>query len=553
MSDDDMKDVVHDPDVGHDSGVYPEQSGGYFSFANLKIAQVNLITGLYYGYNIGFVGVWTTLMDIGETCSSFTSSKSCETLSYVKCSWVTGEDGSSHCGWTGKTACKQTYFDEESCSGNHDCVWNYQDASCDNGHGYSALESGLYAGAMTLGGLIGAFLATWFCNLLGPKRTFLVLGAGSVVCSVLYHICAAWNVYWLLVITRVVVGVVVGIMSVAGPLYTVRNAAKAYQRSLGVLFQIALNLGITLAGVVGLALGLSIHYGGDDQILMGRLQILSAVCTFFALCVLLLGFVLSPHATYIDGEDAVEQIDQNEFGWVEMARPLFLGVVISGTLQMTGINAISNYAPMMMKALHLDPFVGNLMCQALGFVTSTLAIPLVSYIPLRVMFLVGSFFTSIACLFLCGLPVYPGVASNNVSDGVGIFGYIVFLIAFAIGVAPPFYVLSQELFPVSFRPKGASFTMVVQSIFTLIINALYPTAVQNLSGGPSGNQKKGQALAAMFFGVCGIICFVLQIFFLQSWEDSHPSSSSAEPVANEPNREDNARESAAVRSEGEDQ
>ncbi|KEG13046.1 putative hexose transporter, partial [Trypanosoma grayi] len=157
-----------------------------------------------------------------------------------------------------------------------------------------------------------------------------------------------------------------------------------------------------------------------------------------------------------------------------------------------------------------------------NFVTSLVAIPLASFFTMRQLFLGASLAASVACLFLCGIPVYPDVAETNVKNGVAITGVAVFIAAFEIGVGPCFFVLAQDLFPRSFRPKGSSFVLLANFVFNIIINVCYPIATEAVSGGPSGNQDKGQSVAFIFFGCIGLVCFVLELFFLYPWEESEP-------------------------------
>lgn len=202
-----------------------------------------------------------------------------------------------------------------------------------------------------------------------------------------------------------------------------------------------------------------------------------------------------------------------------MAGRLVMGFVVAGTLQLTGINAVMNYAPTIMSNLGLQSLVGNFVVMLWNFVTTIASIPLASIFTMRQLFLTGSLITSACCLLLCGIPVYPGVSSSNVRNGVAITGIFIFIAFFEIGVGPCFYVLAQDLFPPSFRPKGASCTMLAQFILNVIINVCYPVATKNISGGASGDQNKGQAIAFIFFGCIGLCCFVLQIFFLHPWDE----------------------------------
>lgn len=507
----------------------PVGGESFFSVENFKVAQVNIICGMLTGYSIGYVAVYSTLYDMSNTCSLYTSRTACETLSNAKCEWLTMTDDSipnynellPFCGWRGQARC-QTFKEESSCTTNADCNWNYNKNNCDNVHGYSAVESGIFAGALVLGCMTGGMSGGLIGTKLGPKRCFLTVGVVSLICSVLYHVSAAINNLWLLVVARVIIGFMVGICCVAGPTYVTINAAPRFSKSIGVLYQVFTTFGIFFASIVGLVVGQTVEYGGGDQKLSARMQAICAFNTLISLILLVMLGVLLPaedQAADLGAEEVREEPNEREYSWLSMAGPLFLGMVASGTSQMTGVNAVMNYAPTMMDSLGMAPLVGNLVVMAVNFVMTLGSIPLASHFSMRTMFLWGSAVCSVSCLLLCGVPVYPGVASENVKDGVAITGILIFITAFELGVGPCFYVLSQDLYPPSFRPKGASWTMFIQFLFNLIINVFYPIATKAVSGGPSGNQNKGQAVAFMFFGAIGVVCFVLQVFFLFPWED----------------------------------
>ncbi|KEG13045.1 putative hexose transporter [Trypanosoma grayi] len=69
---------------------------------------------------------------------------------------------------------------------------------------------------------------------------------------------------------------------------------------------------------------------------------------------------------------------------------LVMGVVTAGTLQLTGINAVMNYAPTIMSSLGMEALVGNFVVMFWNFVTSLVAIPLASFFTMRQLFLGAS-------------------------------------------------------------------------------------------------------------------------------------------------------------------
>lgn len=147
--------------------------------------------------------------------------------------------------------------------------------------------------------------------------------------------------------------------------------------------------------------------------------------------------------------------------------------------------------------------------------TAFTIIPLSKKFTMRQLFLTSAVVGSIACIFLCGIPVYPGVTKVDMARNVvAIIGVIIFLLAYESGIGPCFFVLAIDVFPSSFRPIGSAFTVFVMFIFNLIINVFYPIATEAMSGGPSGNQNKGQSIAFLFFGCIGIVTAITEYFFL---------------------------------------
>lgn len=495
----------------------------FFSIENLKVAQVQAVGGTLNGYSIGFVAVYANFYLTSTDCSLYKTSEACSTVLNAECSWDANQ---SACGWRGQTCFWVYNKDKGRCLADGQCKWLYDDEECKNPTGYSSVDNGIFAGAMIVGALIGSIYAGQFAAKVGHKVAFLIVGIVGVVSSVMYHVSSTTNEFWVLCVGRLLIGIVLGLVCVACPMYVDQNAHPKLSKVDGVLFQLFTTFGIMLAAAMGLALGQSINFDKDAK-MDGRMQGFCAFSTLLSLIMILLGIVLGETKTKFSKgkvDDEAGALDPNEYGYAQMIGPLAMGVVVAGTLQLTGINAVMNYAPTIMSNLGMAPLVGNMVVMAWNFVTTFAAIPLARVLTMRQLFLICSLVTSCACLFLCGIPVYPGVSSKNVKNGVAITGIAIFIAAFEFGVGPCFYVLSQDLFPRSFRPKGSSVVMVAQFIFNVIINVCYPIATENISGGPSGDQDKGQAIAFIFFGCIGLCCFVLQIFFLRTWEESTPRS-----------------------------
>lgn len=176
--------------------------------------------------------------------------------------------------------------------------------------------------------------------------------------------------------------------------------------------------------------------------------------------------------------------------------------------QLTGINAIMNFAPSITQRMGVPPLLGNFLIMLWNFLTTLVAIPLAQRVSMTRLYLVGVACVSVACL-CTGIPVYPGVASTEVKQVVGTLGVAFVIAAFEVGIGPPFWVLTQQLFPPSFKAAGSSFVTTVLNFFNLVINVGFPISVQAISGGPSADQDKGMAVTFLIFGCIGCCAFLV--------------------------------------------
>lgn len=145
-------------------------------------------------------------------------------------------------------------------------------------------------------------------------------------------------------------------------------------------------------------------------------------------------------------------------------------------------------------------------------------LPLSRVVHLRHLFLIGNVITATCCLFLCGVPVFPNVAKTaNAKNVVAIAGLFIYIGAYQLCIGPTFFVLVIDMFPKPFQPYGVSLMTFFMFLFNLLTTLLFPIAVENLSGGPSGNQDKGQSITFIFFGVVGYIMVFIEFFFMHPW------------------------------------
>ncbi|KPA76815.1 putative glucose transporter/membrane transporter D2 [Leptomonas pyrrhocoris] len=524
----------------------PVDGARLFSLSTLKIALPNILIPALYGYHIGYVGPYATMYSYATNCQLYGAQTSCETLSGAKCKWMdaTTVNATSTlgmvCGWEApRTTCFLSYDDEGSCGADHDCVWSYSASTCGNKVGYTSIQSGLFASSLIIGGLFGSLLGGYLTKWLDYRKSFLLIGVIAVVGSILAHVATGIFQFWLLFVSRIIVGFSIGWQSITAPHYVNRFSPISLRKTLGTLFQVSGAFGTFIGAILGICLGNTIAYDAErDAKVMGRLQGFVAFPTLLSVLVMFLplltkdGYSLVPEDKYEDaaeGASSGARMNTKKYPFSMMVKPVVVGMVMGCTMQLTGITANMNFAPTIMSNLGLDALVGNIIVMAWNCVTAFGVIPLSKKFSMRTLFLFFAALGSLCCLFLSGIPVYPGVTKVKLAKEVlAIIGIALFIASYEMGIGPCFYVLALDVFPESFRPIGSSITTGVMFAVTVVLNICYPIATEGISGGPSGNQDKGQAVAFMFFGCIGIVTVVFEYFFLHPWEDPVDSVPSEE-------------------------
>jgi hypothetical protein len=511
-----------------------------FSKENIKVTAVSIIGGLVSGYTIALVPVYSQLFVSGTNCALYTAPLGCEAVPFADCMWhtttATLSNGTTqtrgYCGWPTIT-CREAYpndgwmggggnttLAELNCLQDSRCTWSYSAKECQNPSGYSQKELAVFSGSMIAGNMVGAILGGPLVTSMGTRLTFLVSGYFCTITCIMGHADSYVNDFWVLAVSRFVLGIFVGLITVACPLYVHENAIPKYKAKTGTMFQVFGTAGSFFAAVIGLGEGDTIHYDANaDQHISARMQGITAGQTLLSILLFLLGiFSTESKVKFRKGESGA--LNQNEYSFWKMMPRLLMAVALNATFRFTGFNALANFGPKLMSSFKIEPYLGVFIIMTVNFFGGIVSMPASLLASPKVLFLFGSCFISCMCLFLCGIPVYPGVASESVTNNCAVVGICLYIFTYEVFVGPSFYVLCQEIFPPSFRPRGNSFAQLWQFIFNLVINACYSIAVVSFSGGPEGNQHKGQAIIFIFFGGLGLVLFVYEFLCLDLWDEA---------------------------------
>lgn len=520
-----------------------EYTCGFFHWGVIRYMLILMLVGVTTGYAGGMTGPWIDLMDYTEECSVYTEAGACEKVMNQDCIW---DSTTSKCGWRAGT-CSQFTTSAECVSKDYmDCTWSAN--TCSNKVGYSSLYSGIFGCVpMVMQIILGLFVGD-FLAFLHHRNIFMLSGFLLILGSVMQHIGVATSEFWVSTMGRFCLGFAYVFMTVPGMVYVNQNAPPRYKQVLVSFYAVVNNFGQFVPSAIGGALGLTLDFSKEGQLSL-HLQLNCMFCTILSVAFTLMGYFIeeSPYwATEASTDDEeeekpenlelenVDEVDEKEllqkvddmerakginvatYSWWSMAGRLLVGICVAGVVQLTGISAFGNYAPMIATNLNINGLVGSILIQAWNTISASMCLVILGITKnLRLVMLSGTMIAAVACLVM-GVLIYPGVVPNEKArNGVSIAAVAVYILAFQSCIAGAFYPLAQEMFPLSFRPRGASFMTMFLMLFSFLISVFFPIALSGLSGDQS--HDKGLSIIMLFFSVIGFIGFVVIFLFLAPW------------------------------------
>eukprot|EP00796_Vickermania_ingenoplastis_P013544 gene13544-biopygen78 len=442
---------------------------GFLHWNVIRYMLVLLLVGIGSGYSGGMTGVWLVLQEYSENCGKYTTAGACANVMNQDCVWNTGTDS---CEWR-VGMCSTLGTDSSNCkdTAGMKCHYDYDDDKCVNTVGYSSLYSGIFgcipmSMQIVLGLFVGDFLA-----FLHHKMIFMLAGFLFTLGAVMQHVGVASNEFWVSTMGRYCLGFATLFMTVPGMVYVNQNAPPRYKQALVSFYCVVNNFGQFVPAALGGAFGLTVDFASSGRSLYVHFEVYLAFCTLVGVAFILMGYLMeeSPYwATEDKDEDAeaaadkeeldlegldekevMERIDEMEkarginvaeFSWFSMKGRLVIGLCVASVVQLTGISAFGNYAPIITSRLGINGLVGSILIQAWNVISASLSLVILGMTTnLRMVMLVGTVIASSACLVV-GVLIFPGVINDDgVRNGVSIAAIAVYIMSFQSCIAGAFY------------------------------------------------------------------------------------------------------------------
>jgi len=384
----------------------------------------------------------------------------------------------------------------------------------------SDAEVGLVVAAASIGCIPGSLFAGSLADQFGRKKLMIVT-------SILYIIAALGSgiagSYVQLVVYRFIGGVAIGMASTLAPIYISEVAPPKFRGRLGMLQQLAIVTGILLSFISNYVIAKA-PFGFLNDGNIWRYMLAAAVVPSVIFFILLLLVPESPRWLIAKNKikdaqrvfdhiysktESVEQVElvskdiatEDTSALKEVFTPRFRKVVIIGLVfasiaQLTGINIVFYYAPLIFEKVHVGGSVlfQTMLTGVVNLIFTILAFPLIDRLGRKKLLLVGSVIMGLCMFVLAALFHFDML--HNCFVLLTIFVYIG---GFACTWGVVLWVYVAEIFPNRVRGTATSIAVFGNWVANSIVSLTFPVMLAQL--GP-----------VYTFGVYGIINISMVLF-----------------------------------------
>ncbi|KAH9617778.1 hypothetical protein KSS87_002546 [Heliosperma pusillum] len=353
----------------------------------------------------------------------------------------------------------------------------------------------LFTSSLYLSALVSSFLASKVCSVKGRKPSIMVSSVffmvGSAMSALAQHL-------WTVIIGRVLMGVGVGFGNEAVPLFLSEIAPVQHRGAVNILFQLLVTIGILIANLVNFAT-LNLHPIGW-RLSLG-LAVVPAMLLFIGSIVITETPTSLIERNHLDEgrqvlkkvrgvEDVEAELEEikdacnqaklvnnpfKELRKKQSVPPLVIGVLMQVFQQMTGINAIMFYAPVLFQTMGFKSDGSLLSAVIIGLVNvfSTLVSVFgVDKFGRRVLLLQACVQMFLSQVIIGIILIMKLTDTSTLSRGPAMVVVLLtctFVMSFAWSWGPLGWLIPSEIFPIETRTAGYAFAVSSNMFFTFLI------------------------------------------------------------------------------------
>jgi len=376
----------------------------------------------------------------------------------------------------------------------------------------SATSEGWFVSCAMIGCIIGAALTSWLSDRFGRKAVLLG-AAGAFLLSAIG--CAFSPAFGVLIASRFLGGIGVGMASTTAPMYIAEFAPATSRGKMVACWQLAITIGILLSYGSNAILMNIAHHAAAGSFLQWFFVQEAWRPMFLTMAVPSIGFLLlllvvpeSPKwlfsigkqeqaRTILAGARGAAEADSEIEGMCTaqtpagekqrsltdpaLRLPLIIGITLALLQQLCGINAVIYYGPKIFETAGLlsgSALMFQVVVGVINVLFTFIAIATADRWGRKALMLTG-LSGMVTALVVCGFLFKLGHA-----DGFLLLGMIgLFVASFALSVGPITLIMIAEIFPTDVRAKAVSLCLFVLWIAVSIVGQFFPWLLE--VAGPS--------------------------------------------------------------------
>lgn len=365
----------------------------------------------------------------------------------------------------------------------------------------SAAMNGVVVSAVLIGALLGAGFSGLFVDIFGRRRLLIVVACIFIVGTVGSALAQSLA---MLITTRIIVGVAIGISSFTVPLYISEISPPKYRGMLVTFNQLAITIGILSSYGIDY-----IFTPSESWRLMFTMGVIPAV-------ILLIGMIFLPESprwmvlrgwvdkaretlakvrcnSNIDQEIAeihasIHQEQRADWRLIfqRWLRPaVWIGLGLAFFQQATGINTIIYYAPTIFKLAGFSSNTVAILATAgvgtANVLFTIVALPLIDRWGRRPLLLTG-LTAMIISLTIMGFS-FHSTAHSDLLGWLTLGSMVLYIAGFAISLGPIMWLIIAEVFPLEIRGFGTSAMVAASWLFNALVALSFLTLIDTLGAG----------------------------------------------------------------------
>ncbi|KAL7107387.1 hypothetical protein ACP275_06G051200 [Erythranthe tilingii] len=354
-----------------------------------------------------------------------------------------------------------------------------------------------FTSSLYIAGLIASFFASPVTRALGRRASILIGGVSFIGGAALGG--TARNVY-MLIVGRILLGIGVGFTNQSVPLYLSEMAPPKYRGAFNIGFQLCVSIGALSAFLI--------NYG-TEKIAGGWGWRISLSMAAVPASILTVGGIFLPETPNsliqhghdiqtaktmlkrIRGTDDVEAEFTDLLTASEASRKverpfrkilerkyrpqLVMSIAIPFFQQVTGINVIAFYAPILFRTIGSgvsDSLLSSVIIAVVGTITTVLSMAIVDKLGRRALFHIGGVLMFVPQVMIGGVMAAKLGDRGGLSEGYSVLVLIlicVYVAGFSVSWGPLGWLVTSEIFPLEIRSAAQSINVAVGFFFIFVV------------------------------------------------------------------------------------